>query len=204
LHQTADLMGAFLSAHLNLDETRREEVTYGAFVFLETVATLVALAALAAVLGVLPETVVAAATGALLRRYSGGTHLSGPWRCVVATAISFALCGVGGAQAGRALLVWPAPVRALALGLLALACLCVVLRYAPVEAAMRPLRAEHKGRLRRSGIRMAMAYVALLALLGWIGSWLAAPVLLGFVMQCFSLTPAGRHFTRIIDRILDR
>jgi accessory gene regulator B len=199
LERAADAIGRFLADQLEMDQDRREIVSYGALTFLQNGSSLALLLVLSALAGSLPQALVALGAAGLMRHAGGGVHLRTPLRCVAATSLAFTLAGLGGRLLGSAIAPVPVWARLLAVLTLAAAGLAPVLRYAPVAAENRPLSAGHRAQLRRLSLRLGGAVVALLALGALLGAWWMVPGLLGFLVQSFTLTPAGHKAADALD-----
>ncbi len=204
MERLAEWVGARLAAQLDLDNNRREVVTYGALALLHNGTSLLMTLVLAAFGGVLPETAVALLSAAVLRHATGGAHLSSSFRCAVATALVFAALGMLGRELTAVLLLWPLWVRVGLVLLAAVLGFTVIYRYAPVAAETRPLRPAHRDRLRRLSLRMAPLYIALFLLGAWVGQWWVGPGLLGYLNQVLTLTPGGRSLVSRLDQFLSR
>lgn len=200
MERLAEALGGWAADGLSLDEDRREVLVYGAMTLLQNGATILAVLALARAVGVLPQAAVAALTASVLRHFSGGEHLSRPMRCVIFTAVEFAVCGA----IARAILLpgWGARLAA-ALPLLLLG-LTAIVRRAPVEAHTRPLSDSFKSRLRVRSRLVGAAMCAAIAAAAYTGAWWAWAALAGFLVQTFSLTSVGQRLVHLIDRGCDQ
>ncbi|NLW10268.1 MAG: accessory gene regulator B family protein [Firmicutes bacterium] len=140
---------------LDLDEEKTEVVAYALtslFVILLDLALLVLVCGL---LGVLKEGLVAACTGALLRMFTGGAHLSSPWRCAILSSLLPAFFGLFGKYTGPMLV----PEFSLILLLSVLVWgVIIVSKYAPAEVKERPIRPEKKGFYRKAGILLVVLW----------------------------------------------
>jgi accessory gene regulator B len=202
MERVAELIGRFLAAQLNMDDDRREIVSYGALTFLQNGASLVLMLLLSSLGGVLPYTLAAMITAGLMRHASGGAHLRTPLRCVMATSLAFVACGFGGKALAVLLAIQPVGVRLAVVLAFAGAGLVPVFRYAPVEAETRPLGTVHRVQLRRLSLRLGGLMATGLALGALLGVRWTAPVLIGFLVQSFTLTPAGHKAAYLLDRTL--
>lgn len=187
---------------MGLSEEKQEVVAFGALALLQNGASLLLLLLLALLTGVLPEAVLALLTAGVLRHATGGTHLQTPLRCVATTALFFWGAGYAG-QVLAATLVTRTASLILAAPILT-AGLWTIYRWAPVEAENRPLSPNHKASLRRLSLRLGWIVSAILLVGAFLTSWWWAPCLLGFLIQCTSLTPPGHKFTSTIDSICNR
>ena len=200
MERLAEALGGWAADGLNFDEDRREVLVYGAMTLLQNGATILAVLILARLMGVLPQAAAAALTASVLRHFSGGEHLSRPMRCVLFTAVEFALCGAAGqiltesAGAMVPLARLAAVLPPLLLGL------AVVLRRAPVEAHTRPLSDDFKSRLRVRSRLIGTVICVVVAAAAYTDAWWSWAAFFGFAVQVFSLTSAGQGFVRLIDR----
>ncbi|HYF91133.1 MAG TPA: accessory gene regulator B family protein [Symbiobacteriaceae bacterium] len=196
----AEALGGWVADGLNLDEDRREVLVYGAMTLLQNGATILAVLILARLLGVLPEAAAAAATAFVLRHFSGGEHLSRPLRCVVFTALEFAICGAAAQTLARSGGVLDPSLRLAVAALPVLSGLVVVFRCAPVEAHTRPLSDDFKSLLRVRSRLIGTVICVVVAIGAYAGAWWAWAAACGYAVQVFSLTSVGLKFVRLIDR----
>lgn len=205
MERWAERLGTFLAAQLQLPDERREVLVYGATVALHTIVTAVALLTGAALLGILPYMVAVMAAGAVLRHVSGGAHLSGSWRCTaVSTLVLLLTAGLAAHGHRQFLSDWPPALRMGAAGPVALLSGYWVYRYAPVVPRSRSVSPAHRQRLRRLSLRTAALLLGVGAVGTGLGAWWALPVLLGCLMQAFTLTPAGQGLARWMDALAER
>lgn len=177
-------------------------VAFGALALLQNGASVVLLLLLALSTGLLPEAAAALLTAGVLRHATGGTHLQTPLRCVLTTALGFWAGGFVGYLLVQALADQAAAVT-LAICTVAWG-LWVIHRWAPVEAETRPLSSKHKAYLRRLSLRLGWLVSIVLVGGAFFRTWWWAPGLIGFSIQCISLTPPGHRLTRIIDCLCSR
>lgn len=177
-------------------------VAFGALALLQNGASAVLLLLLALSTGLLPEAATALLTAGLLRHATGGTHLQTPLRCVFTTAFGFWTGGYVGYLVVRSPMNQTAAL-AVAICVVAIG-LWIIYRWAPVEAETRPLSSHHKAYLRRLSLRLGWLVSILLVGGAVFRTWWWAPGLMGFSIQCFSLTPPGHRLTRSIDCICSR
>ncbi len=204
MQKLAFALASYLAVQLGLDEDRREVLSFGALAFIQNGSSALLTLLLALAVGIVPETVIAVATAAVLRHASGGAHLRTPLRCVLATAVVFLLCGFLGDLTSSLFNSWPGVLRVVLVVIVASLGLLGVLRYAPVQAETRPLRPAHRVRLRRQSIRLVIVLTVALTLGAAAAAWWTPPALAGFVLQMFTLTPAGQALAHSFDDWLTR
>lgn len=159
------------------------------FLFLLTLAAIVLTASLA---GLFWPTIIAAATGAVMRKASGGAHLSSPWRCILVSTSLGLLLGFTGRLAAS-FLVLPGVA-----GFVVMAGALILFRYAPASTPAKPIPPLQRRTLK----------VFALILLGlWTLGIFALPVgrdllgasVAGMTWQLLTITPAGYACYHIID-----
>lgn len=198
----ADSLAVYLSKQLGLSDERREVVAFGALALLQNGTSAAVLLLLAYLTGVLPEALAALVTAGILRHATGGVHLQTPWRCVGATALAFWAAGYLGH-----LLVAAHLTTTMSLALIlpvAVAGLLVIFLRAPVEAENRPLSPEHKVYLRRLSRQFGWMVAVLLVVGALLDTWWWAPGLLGYFVQCTTLTPPGHKLAGMIDHAFNQ
>ncbi|HHW10411.1 MAG TPA: accessory gene regulator B family protein [Firmicutes bacterium] len=200
MERLAGAVGAFLAEQLNLDNDRREQLSYGAFIALQSVLVFVILLAIALLFDIWRQALVIAFTAASLRWKAGGSHLGSATVCTVLSIAVFtgsSLLVKSGTAYLAAASPWTLLLLVLASTLVASVC---VFMYAPVEAATRPLRPEHKERLKAASRKLVLAYslCALVAVPFY--RWLGLSIAMGLLLQSFTLTPAGIKIAHILDK----
>lgn len=78
-----------ISVSLSIDNDHEEVIAYGAFAFLQTIISILAVAAFGLVFDVLVESLIVAFSAATLRKFSGGAHASAPMNCALIGMIVF-------------------------------------------------------------------------------------------------------------------
>lgn len=78
-----------VSSNLSLDYDHEEVLAYGAFALIQTVLSILAIAAFGLVFGVFAESMIISFAAAILRKFSGGAHATKPLNCAVIGMIIF-------------------------------------------------------------------------------------------------------------------
>lgn len=202
MDRVATAVGNFLARQLGLDEDRREVITYGALSLLHNGFSVLLMLLLAVVTGLVPETFIALTIGAITRHASGGAHLNSSFSCAVVSGVVMLFNGFMGRTLNGFLFSLPA-YAAGATALLGMSAGMVILfRLAPVPAETRPLSPGHTAKLHRLSLQIG-TILSVLVLTGvWLRSWWVGPTLMGFLMQCLTLTSPGHRVAHAIDKAL--
>jgi accessory gene regulator B len=196
----ADSVGEALARQVAPGSDQGEVFSFGLKLLGGFLLGLVMLVALAAPLGVLPHALAAAASGGLLRLFSGGAHSSTPLGCATTGAIVAAVIGLA-ARVAESLLSH----RLYHLSLATLPwILSSCLMHAPAATPQKPLPPG-----RHRAFRLACLVMICTWSLFLVFRILFPPVIwfssaLGLSWQAFSLTPTGFAFARRVDGILPR
>lgn len=199
----AERVVARLAVALSLGDEERAITAYGLKLLLSNSLYLLAIIAVGAATGLLPECLGVALTLACFRLSAGGAHLRTPSRCALASALLIAALA-GAARALRALLIsppawWVAAACLVLLGVLALG------RYAPAAVPERPIGPEEAKLLRRRALGTAAVWAAVVGAAGPLlfdRGWIYASAL-GYSWQLLSVTPLGFRIAGLIDRAFD-
>lgn len=200
----AERVAQWLGREGGLTGEQQAVVAYGALTAVNTVVTILLLAAGGLLSGLESLVFTASVTGAAFRVLTGGAHYTAPWRCSGVSALTYVLLAWLASAVGR--LPLPVPVL-IGGGLFALAAgLWVIAVHAPSDTRAFPLSPEKKARLRRKAVGLALPAGAL-----WIGLALAGAsvsllwaALFAFCWQMFTVTPLGFRAVGAIDLALRR
>lgn len=200
-----------ISSELGLDNDHKEVIAYGTFAILQTALSIALTAILGLVFGVLAETLIAAFTISILRKYSGGVHASSPEICAVVSSII---------AVGQALLIYfiITPLISLEfviiLGLLVFPwSTYIICKLCPVDSAAKPIKTENKKeRMKKTSILILCAYVLIVLLnsLMYLHTheirFLTFSLCIygGIVWQCFTLTHGGHVTIWKIDAFFNK
>ena len=193
-------MGEALARQVATGRDQAEVFSFGLKLLGGFILGLVMLVALAAPLGVLPHALAAAASGGLLRLFSGGAHSSTPLGCATTGAIVAAAIGLA-ARAAEGLFSHRLYYLSLAtLPWIMSSCLV----YAPAATPQKPLPPGRHRAFRLLCLVIVCAWSLLLVSKVFLSPVIWFSSALGLSWQAFSLTPTGFAFARRVDRILNR
>lgn len=202
MEATAKALADRMIKYFGFPEERRDLLAFGlTYVFLYVV-DVTAIVVAGFVAGALGLTLVAAASAAVFRAFTGGAHFSDPWSCAVISAV---LSAALGSVAGRVTLgvSSPAWVAAGSAVLVAVAASAANQAYAPVESSAKPLSPAQKVGLRCMAWVVLAGWGIVMALLFRYKAFdfiLASS--LGVLWQVLTLTPGGARLYRLVDRAL--
>ncbi len=204
LHKLAELSAGFLAKRLQLDEEKREIISYGAFVLIQNLFTLTIVAAIAALAGILRETLVIVLVFGALRVLGGGIHFQTAAGCIVTSAVVLPLLGFASAVLSSPFYSVSAPGQAFLLAAISIFSLAAILLFVPKEHQNHPLSGERKKILRRSTLAVGCIFIAVMfcSASGFIFSRAeAVPVGMALVFQSLNLVPAGEI---LVNRVKGR
>jgi accessory gene regulator B len=142
-----------LTQELECSEEKKEIVAYGIETALLTVLGFLAIVVLAFFLQAVVPAIIAALSGGLLRRLSGGAHFDTPFKCLTFGAVIYAFIGV----AAKEVVKYELYSTTLALGILLLS-LIITAILAPVDCEAKPI---HSQTLRRNLKIASVSYIIL-------------------------------------------
>lgn len=197
----ASRMADHLARETGLDKSRADRVRFGLEVLLGEIIKIAILLAVAALLGVLPETLAAMGGFSLFRLVSGGNHCEDYWRCLVFSLLVYLGSAVIGVFAAP--FVTEVVVKFIIAGALVMA--VMVLMWAPGEVPQKKIKPGERGIFK--GLSLVF-----LALWAWVLITFAAPHgiaaavagLLGTAAQALSFTPPGYRAMDNFDIALSR
>lgn len=149
------------------------------------------LAAASLAAGVFWESMIAGATAAILKNFTGGAHVSTPTRCAVAGTVIFT--GLGLLAKHWSLAGLFAPI----LWIILAVCNALIWLYAPVEAPGKPLAARQKEIL--AAISRLLIGLLSIFLLLWVDMPWRTAIFAGMTVQCLSLSKAVRRIVQTCD-----
>jgi accessory gene regulator B len=173
-----------ITSELDYDETRKEIIAYSIENFVLAFFGFAVLIIVGYSLKVLEPTILAASFGSLLRRVSGGAHLSDPIRCTAFGTVSYCVIGfVAGGLVNNPYYNYQVySVCALIVSFLLVSFL------APVDSESKPIRSK--------SLRFNLRIASILFVLGTIfmviishNKALAICATLGVLYQCITLLP---------------
>lgn len=209
MEKLAKRLASKIAAALDYDAEREAVVAYGLIAIIQFLLTVAAIVLLGSLVHALAEALMLCFAAILLRKYSGGHHLSGAEIC---SAFSVTYCILGAVLSVTVLRQIYNPVgMGICMALFFPLAFYLVYRLAPVDSPGKPIRTDAKRTRMRKGSFRILAAGGLLSvglLLG--GSWadrcrsLNIALLLGFGWQIFSLTRPGGRFIEIIDNLFGK
>ncbi len=197
LARLAKVIGDCLARALELPQEAAERAAYALENLFLFFLTAVAIVLSSLLLGLFWQSIAAAATGALMRSFSGGAHFSSAWRCISISTILALVFGLVGRVTGPVLTL---TVRAILIGAVVVSGMVAFMAYAPSETPAKPIPARQKAALKRLSLALlALWAVGLLALP--VGRDLLSASLTGMAWQIMTVTPAGHSFYHFVDRL---
>lgn len=196
-----------LALELNFDEEKRQVVNYGLYGLIQLITILFSTLILGLIFGIAIEALMMSFTGSLLRKYSGGAHVSDINVC---TLISILIC-----------ILFPLIIKFYLLSLINssllsfliafifLSSFYIVYKFAPVDNPNKPIKTEKKKKRMRKGSFICLILFLLTSVLfsifGRDNKMLYAfclSILFAVSWQIFTLTKAGLWLYKALDAIL--
>lgn len=179
-------ISSYLAREMKYPEEKREVLAYAVESLLLTIAGFILIMAVGFVLGVPVETFFAAAAGGLLRKASGGRHMSTPARCLATGALTYPPAAL---LASKAFNLWGGTAGFLvAVVVLSFACLAMIYRFAPVDSPAKPIVSPD---FRKKLHRLSLFFAVVLlfpALFNHDTGW-GVSIIGGLTLQSASLLP---------------
>lgn len=173
----------YISQEINLDEEKKEIVAYAIETMLLSVVGFILIVTVGALFGAAFPAAVAAISGGLLRKLSGGAHFNTPYKCLIFGAVVYGLLGfivkVYIASHGYSIGVNL---------LLLIFSLLVVCIFAPVDSEAKPI---HSADLRKKLKVFSIIFILLIFTLTLIieNLVIVQALILGVVYQAITLLP---------------
>jgi accessory gene regulator B len=191
----------YLAQELNLTGDQEIVLAYAMRIFLSSITGIIVIILLAMAAGVLPYTLAAAVTAAVLRMFSGGAHAGSPLNCTVIAGVIFTALGLAGRHTFASLENY-LPVLAPAVWLMSI---LVILKYAPADTPAKPITTKmQRGKLRFISLTLVFVWglPVFFSLAGTleIKENLIYASTLGLLWQTFSLTPYGYTLSSLLDK----
>lgn len=202
MYDMASRAAIYLVSEADMDQTKTDRVRFGLELLFGEIIKWAILLALAALLGFLPETLIAMAGFSLFRLVSGGPHCEDYWRCLVFSLLVFFGSAVLGVLAGpyvtKSMLTMAVIAGAVLMAVM-------VLIWAPGEVSERKIK---------QGERLVFKWLSLVFLALWAvvitvfvvpySVSLAIAGFLGTVVQTFTFTPPGYQAMDGFDILLSK
>lgn len=195
MSQYIEKISSYIQKELNLSEEKREVIAYGMDTFVSTILGILGIFVFGYLFGLLVPALLIAMSALITRVFTGGAHCGSMARCTVVTIVTFIVL----AYISKTLLI-PSFILILALFILGVA---IIMKYAPVEVKEKPLSASHQKQLRRGAFRLLLVIGIVVLLSQYVldpGTVLF--IIVGFLWQCFSITPIGFKIINKIDDLL--
>jgi len=178
----------YLSQQLGLPEEKKEIIAYGLEKLIFTSLGFVAIILVGWVLQVGKETIAAAIVGALLRKYSGGSHSPSALSCIVYGAITYPAM----AWLAHFLFARFGSPGWLTISVAGIIILAIVNHYAPVDSPGKPIVSQ-EFRRQLHFTSLLVAGLAILAALYLRNTSLSLAILAGLALQTVSLLPKFKY-----------
>ncbi|NMA01721.1 MAG: accessory gene regulator B family protein [Clostridia bacterium] len=181
--QISEKSAAYISQEINLDKDREEILAYAIETMLLSFVGFILIILLGFLFNAALPAAIAAISGGLLRRLSGGAHFNTPYKCLVFGAIVYGLLGL----AVKAVIATIGFSLSLNIPLL-IGTLLLVGIFAPVDSEAKPI---HSSDLRKKLKASSIIFVLVIFFLAF---FLENPIIvqalvLGIVYQAITLLP---------------
>lgn len=189
-----------IAIRLEVNEEQREVMAYGAFALIQIFINIFLLIIIGTLLNVAIEAVIISVVSSILRKYSGGVHLTSPWKC---TIMGICVCVFASTV-----------IKSLNLKLTFIFIILLVIiwayffikKYAPVDTPTKPIRnQDRRNRMKKGAIKVLKVYGILIAVnlifylqFQWYNCLeYSACITFGIAWQVFTLTkPASYIMTK--------
>lgn len=198
-----------ISSELNYSEERLEVIEYGLIALVQMVAVTFFVAVIGVIFGVAVEALIICFSVSLLRKYSGGAHVSsqeictiiGVFTCILFSLIStYLLSSIVNTQLLLILII-----------LIYLLSAFFIYKLAPVDNPNKPIKSEKKiKRMRKGSFTVLAVYFAIsIALFLYAMRYnglisISIALLFGILWQSFTLTKIGAATLKNIDLMLNK
>lgn len=195
-----------LQIELNLDEDKKSIIEYGLFALFNMGISILLVAIIGLIIGVIVEALIISFTGAILRKFSGGAHAS--------SAISCSILGV-------IISVLPAKIIkdfSLNINFTIILCLFIfticfftIYKLAPVDSPNKPIKKKEKIKKLKKGSIIILTIYMVIVIFNIIlyhitenSTFLVYSncIYVGTLWQVFTLTKLGHSVVNILDHIL--
>jgi len=191
------MIGVRLASALEMSSDAAERAAFALenlFLFALTFGAIVLSAALC---GLFWPALVASATGAIMRKVSGGAHLNSPWRCILVSTVLALLLGLTGRMGGAVLTL---PVIKTVAGFMFIGGFILLLVCAPAEAPAKPIPPRQRAVLKGVSLVFLVVWAVGLFTIHQ-GRELLGAAMAGMAWQLWTITPAGYSLYHFIDRL---
>lgn len=208
IEKLSKIIAAGISKNISMDSDKEEVIAYGAFIFMQTIISILMVVVFGIVFNVLLEALIISFASATLRKFSGGAHATSPVSCAIIGMIVFGLL---------AILVKHCIINLDFLFIAIVMILCFVFtyyimyKYSPVGTENKPLNNENKRkRLKEKSIKLIVylfiANISLIILYVQTRQILllniAICITVGIVWQSVTLVSLGHNIIYMMDKII--
>lgn len=179
-------VSGYLVEELNYPEEKRDIISYSLDTLFLLVAGYITIFLIGWLIGIPGAVLCTLLSGDILRKFSGGFHLSTPFRCLALTAFMYIAVSW---LSVHIYAVWGAePVYGYILVLICFACLIIVRKYAPVDNPAKPIVSViFRKKLRMSSILIVIILSVLVIVFN--DRYIASAITGGLTVQTFTLLP---------------
>lgn len=208
VEKLSEVIAFEISKNITIDQEKREVIAYGAFVLIQTVLSIVTIAAFGVVFNVFFECIIISFAAAILRKFSGGAHANSAINCALIGMIIFGVL---------ALFVKNYVIKLEFIYLLLIILISFVIsfyimyKYCPVGTVTKPLKNENtRKRLKRKSIIFVLVLfianiIFVLIYLNIKYTFLiniAICISVGVVWQSITLVSLGHNIIYFLDKVL--
>jgi accessory gene regulator B len=199
-----------IANELNLDKEKYEVINYGVFAFFQIMMSILLVAILGWILGILLQVLIVSFTSSILRQYSGGVHASNPTIClIIGTIVTISI-----AYIAKLIIMNTNDSIILLIGLIISAIsYYIIYTKAPVDSKAKPINnIDKRNRMRRNSLVLLSIYLLILIML-LIGYYktnnkilieFTVCIYLAYGWQVFSLTIIGHKIINKFDSIIKK
>lgn len=200
VHSLASLLAKKVVGNAGVPADKLPYIAYGLEIILGCIIKTICFLIVPWFFGVLPQTLAAVASSVLLRYFSGGTHCTSLFRCLLSTLTIFTMAGIV-----TKYILGSAGLSIDFFGItLFLASLVVIIKYAPADTPNRPITTQReKLRLKTGSIFLVILYGIILLAVPF-NQDIKIAMLLGLAIQTFTITPLGYSSIRTLDSSLSK
>lgn len=196
MHSLAQRMAGFLAGN-STRPVHTDELRYGIEIVLGALLQILLVAIVAAVAGLLQETIAVMLTVLLYRRYTGGEHCEKYYRCTMSTLFTVLILG-------KAAALFPADYWGAGVGLILVLSLYLIDKVVPADNPV--LRIDDPGQRRQMkigaiAVLLAMLTFASILILGFQFNSLGIAILLGLFWQDLTLFRPGIVYIHAWDKL---
>lgn len=208
IEKVSENISSIISEKLSLNNDEKEVIEYGTFILIQTIISILMIALLGAIFGVLLESMFISFTAATLRKFSGGAHAKSPINCSLIGMFIFV---------GLALLVKYILINFEFIYLVLIIfteyvfAFYIMFKYSPVGSANKPLKKETtRKRLKIQSIKLVFVLLVASIILLTIYTQtnrinllsIAVCITTGVVWQSITLVSLGNYIIEKLDWVL--